>query len=127
MTDSDELAAIRERDISPSNQLALMHEPPPWDCVLTMQHDRRLCLAEIDRLHAMLGRDDGKQLVIERLERERDALAAELAAAKTKIARYDELFRWSNENCRDCAEGRVPRHAQPLPNPSASETPGERS
>ena len=40
-------------------------------------YDRRLCLAEIDRLRAILGRDDGKQLVIERLERERDDLAAE--------------------------------------------------
>ena len=57
---------------------------------------------------------------------ERDALAAELAEAKVKIARYDELFRWSNENCRDCAEGRVPRHVQPLPNPSQSETQDER-
>jgi len=42
-----------------------------------------------------------------------------LQDAAAKLERYDELFRWSNENCRDCAEGRVPRHAQPLPDPDS--------
>ena len=42
-----------------------------------------------------------------------------LKDAADKLERYDELFRWSNENCRDCAEGRVPRHAQPLPDPES--------
>lgn len=34
------------------------------------------------------------------------------------LEHYDTLFKWSNENCRDCATGRVPRHAQPLPDPT---------
>lgn len=34
---------------------------------------------------------------------------------ETLLECYDMLFKWSNENCRDCAAGRVPRHGQPLP------------
>jgi len=41
MRDPEELAAIRARDADKNNELRLMVEPPPWDCVLTMQHDRR--------------------------------------------------------------------------------------
>lgn len=40
--------------------------------------------------------------------------------AKAKLERYNELFKWSNENCTDCAEGRVPRHPQTLPDPDST-------
>lgn len=73
--------AIRDRDA----------EPATAHSYHTQAHvDRRLCLAEIDRLRAMLGRDDGKQLVIERLERERDDLAAENARLNMEMVAYRE-------------------------------------
>lgn len=38
--------------------------------------------------------------------------------AAVMLERYNELFRWSNENCADCADDREPRHPQPLPDPA---------
>lgn len=49
-----------------------------------------------------------------------------LQDAAAKLERYDELFRWSNENCAACGEGDPLPHAQPLPDPeSQSDAPAD--
>lgn len=46
-----------------------------------------------------------------------------LREAARRLERYQELFKWSNENCIDCADGRIPRHPQPLPSPETEAKP----
>ena len=40
-----------------------------------------------------------------------------LNQAADRLERYNELFKWLNENCRECGKGRPILHPQPLPDP----------
>ena len=78
MTDDAELAAIMARDADAHNQLRLMAEPPEWDCVSTMRHDRRALLRMLNETRTILFH--AQQAVLKE-GLARDALAAELAQA----------------------------------------------
>lgn len=46
---------------------------------------------------------------------------ATLNQAADRLERYNELFKWTNENCAACGEGKPLPHAQPLPDPQQSD------